>query len=67
MDELGVDTELDINEQTQTPGQYILSNTVDNDHPKGSVITVESVVDYFSGIPIYNTTENIYVTSANIS
>jgi hypothetical protein len=67
LDEIGVDTTLDLNEETCTPGQYILSDSIDDDHPKGSIITVESVVDYFSGIPIYNTTENIYVTSANIS
>jgi|JYMV01.1.fsa_nt_gi hypothetical protein len=70
MQQLGVDTEItssgpmDINENTQ----YILSNTINEDYPKGSIITIENTnpSNNFAGIPIYKTQENIYITLENI-
>jgi hypothetical protein len=71
LEELGCDTsDLLIIEDAQGDlelKQYILSDTIDEDHPKGSIITLENIVDTFAGIPIYNTTEGIFVTSSNIS
>jgi hypothetical protein len=69
LEELGVDTSADLNESVfpALNQQYILSETIDEDHPKGSIITLENIVDTFAGIPIYNTTEGIFVTSSNIS
>ena len=69
LEELGVDTSADLNESVfpALNQQYILSETIDEDHPKGSIITLENIVDTFAGIPIYNTSEGIFVTSSNIS
>ena len=70
LDELGVDTSTDLsesNELTEWPGAYILSEDVNEDHPKGSIINLGNVVDTFAGIAIYNTQENIFVTKQNIS
>jgi hypothetical protein len=67
LEELNVDISGDIVEATITPGQYILSDDITVDFPKGYVITVEDRVASFAGIDIYGTKENILVTTANIS
>lgn len=69
LEELGVSTDYTITEDVHGDlelKQYILSDNINEDHLKGSVITLGDIVDTFAGIPIYNTEEGILVTSANL-
>ena len=70
LDELGVDLTNDLveNDITVVQGQYILSDTLTESCPKGSIITIEDTnpVDSFSGISIYKSIEGIFFTTKNI-
>ncbi len=69
LEELGMDVDVSINESVNSLElkQYILNEDVTSSYPKGSLVTLESVLDSFAGIVIYNTTEGILVTESNIS
>ena len=69
LEELGCDVDVSINESANSLElkQYILNEDVTSSYPKGSLVTLESVLDSFAGIVIYNTTEGILVTESNIS
>jgi len=69
LSELGVDTDLYITEDSELfeVGDYILNEDIYG-ASKGTPITISDTtsVGFFSGIPIYKTTNNLYITSNNI-
>ena len=69
LEDLGHDTSLDLTEEIKElyEGQHILNNDI-SDYSKGSIVHLDSKapVNYFAGIPIYKTRENIFISAENI-
>ena len=69
LEELGYDTTIDIDEEHKElhEGQHILNHDI-FDYTKGSIVNLDSIepVDYFAGVPIYKTKENIFISASNI-
>ena len=66
LEELDVDFTADLSEAAVTPGQYILSEDITVDFPKGHVVNIIGRHATFAGVEIYETKENILLTAANI-
>ena len=69
LEDLGHDTSIDLTEEIKElyEGQHILNNDI-SDYSKGSIVHLDSKtpVNYFAGIPIYKTRENIFISAENI-
>ena len=69
LEELGYDTTIDLNEEYKElqEGQHILNHDI-FDYTKGTIVNLDSIepVDYFAGVPIYKTRENIFISISNI-
>jgi len=69
LEDLGHDTSIDLDEEIKNiyEGQHILNHDI-SDYIKGSIIHLDSIepVNYFAGIPIYKTRENIFISAENI-
>ena len=69
LEDLGHNTAIDLEERIKNiqEGQHILNDNI-SDHSKGSIIYLDSIkpVDYFAGVPIYKTRENILISAENI-
>jgi len=69
LEDLGHDTSIDLDEEIKNihEGQHILNHDI-SDYIKGSIIHLDSKepVNYFAGIPIYKTRENIFISASNI-
>ena len=66
---LGYDTTIDLNEDyiELKEGQHILNHDI-QETTKGTIVNLDSIepVDYFAGVPIYKTRENILISVGNI-
>ena len=69
LEDLGYNTSLDLNEEIKElhEGQHILNHDI-LESRKGTVVNLDSIepVDYFAGVPIYKTRENILISVGNI-
>jgi hypothetical protein len=69
LEELGYDTTIDLNEDyiELKEGQHILNHDI-QETTKGTIVNLDSIepVDYFAGVPIYKTRENIFISINNI-
>jgi hypothetical protein len=69
LEDLDYDTSLDLNEEFKeiNIGQHILNHDI-LESTKGTIVNLDSIepVDYFAGIPIYKTRENIFISAGNI-
>ena len=69
LEDLGYDTSLDLNEEFKEIyiGQHILNHDI-LESTKGTIVNLDSIepVDYFAGVPIYKTRENIFISAGNI-
>ena len=69
LEDLGYNTSLDLNEEIKElhEGQHILNRDI-LESRKGTVVNLDSIepVDYFAGVPIYKTRENILISVGNI-
>jgi len=69
LEDLGYDISIDINEETKDlyVGQHILNHDI-LESTKGTIVNLDSIepVDYFAGVPIYKTRENILISVSNI-
>ena len=69
LEDLGYNTSLDLNEEIKElhEGQHILNHDI-LESRKGTVVNLDSIepVDYFAGVPIYKTRENILISAGNI-
>ena len=69
LEDLGYDTSLDLNEEFKEIyiGQHILNHDI-LESTKGTIVNLDSIepVDYFAGVPIYKTRENILISAGNI-
>jgi hypothetical protein len=69
LEDLGYDTTIDLDEEHKElhKGQHILNHDI-FDYTKGSIVNLDSIepVDYFAGVPIYKTKENIFISVNNI-
>ena len=69
LEDLGYDTSLDLNEEFKEVfiGQHILNHDI-LESTKGTIVNLDSIepVDYFAGVPIYKTRENILISAGNI-
>ena len=69
LEDLGYDTTIDLDEEHKElhKGQHILNHDI-FDYTKGSIVNLDSIepVDYFAGVPIYKTKENIFISVSNI-
>ena len=69
LEDLGYDTSLDLNEEFKEVfiGQHILNHDI-LESTKGTIVNLDSIepVDYFAGVPIYKTRENIFISINNI-
>ena len=69
LEDLGYDISIDINEETKDlyVGQHILNHDI-LESTKGTIVNLDSIepVDYFAGVPIYKTRENIFISAGNI-
>ena len=69
LEDLGYDTTIDLDEEHKElhKGQHILNHDI-FDYTKGSIVNLDSIepVDYFAGVPIYKTKENIFISASNI-
>jgi hypothetical protein len=69
LEDLGYDTSLDLNEEIKeiNIGQHILNHDI-LESTKGTIVNLDSIepVNYFAGVPIYKTRENILISAGNI-
>ena len=69
LEDLGYDTSLDLNEEVKeiNTGQHILNHNI-LESTKGTIVNLDSIepVNYFAGVPIYKTRENILISAGNI-
>ena len=69
LEDLGYDTSIDLNEEVKeiNTGQHILNHDI-LESTKGTIVNLDSIepVDYFAGVPIYKTRENILISAGNI-
>ena len=69
LEDLGYNTSLDLNEEHKeiNIGQHILNHDI-LESTKGTIVNLDSIepVDYFAGVPIYKTRENILISAGNI-
>jgi|TARA_B100000959_G_scaffold277396_1_gene333885 hypothetical protein len=69
LEDLGYDTSLDLNEEIKDlyVGQHILNHDI-LEGTKGTIVNLDSIepIDYFAGVPIYKTRENILISVSNI-
>ena len=69
LEDIGHNTSIDINEEHKElhEGQHILNHDL-LESRKGTVVNLDSIepVDYFAGVPIYKTRENILISVGNI-
>ena len=69
LEDLGYDTSLDLNEEFKEIhiGQHILNHDI-LESTKGTIVNLDSIepVNYFAGVPIYKTRENILISAGNI-
>ena len=69
LEDLDYDTSLDLNEEFKeiNIGQHILNHDI-LESTKGTIVNLDSIepVDYFAGVPIYKTRENILISAGNI-
>ena len=69
LEDLGYDTSLDLNEEFKEVfiGQHILNHDI-LESTKGTIVNLDSIepVNYFAGVPIYKTRENILISAGNI-
>ena len=69
LEDLGYNTSLDLNEEVKElhKGQHILNHDI-LESRKGTIVNLDSIepVDYFAGVPIYKTRENILISVGNI-
>ena len=69
LEDLGYNTSLDLNEEIKKvyTGQHILNHDI-LESTKGTIVNLDSIepVDYFAGVPIYKTRENILISAGNI-
>jgi hypothetical protein len=69
LEDLGYNTSLDLNEEFKEIyiGQHILNHDI-LESTKGTIVNLDSIepVDYFAGVPIYKTRENILISAGNI-
>ena len=69
LEDLGYNTSLDLNEEIKEIyiGQHILNHDI-QENIKGTIVNLDSIepVDYFAGVPIYKTRENILISVGNI-
>ena len=69
LEDLGHNTSIDLNEEIKElqEGQHILNHDL-LENNKGTIVNLDSIkpVDYFAGVPIYKTRENILISVGNI-
>ena len=69
LEDLGYDTTIDLDEEHKElhKGQHILNHDI-LESTKGTIVNLDSIepVDYFAGVPIYKTRENILISAGNI-
>ena len=69
LEDLGYNTSIDLNEEIKDihTGQHILNHDI-LESTKGTIVNLDSIepVDYFAGVPIYKTRENILISVGNI-
>jgi|TARA_B110000438_G_scaffold12091_1_gene11824 hypothetical protein len=69
LEDLGHNTSIDLDEDHKelTEGQHILNHDI-LDLDKGTIVNLDSItpVNYFAGVPIYKTRENIFISAENI-
>ena len=69
LEDMGHNTSIDINEEYKElyEGQHILNHDI-LENIKGTIVNLDSIepVDYFAGVPIYKTRENILISVGNI-
>ena len=69
LEDLGYDTSLDLNEEIKeiNIGLHILNHDI-LESTKGTIVNLDSIepVNYFAGVPIYKTRENILISAGNI-
>tara|TARA_B110001454_G_scaffold212782_1_gene230000 strand:- start:379 stop:909 length:531 start_codon:yes stop_codon:yes gene_type:complete len=69
LEDLDYDISLDLNEEFKEIkiGQHILNHDI-LESTKGTIVNLDSIepVDYFAGVPIYKTRENILISAGNI-
>tara|TARA_Y100001949_G_scaffold171594_1_gene174272 strand:- start:458 stop:988 length:531 start_codon:yes stop_codon:yes gene_type:complete len=69
LEDLGHNTAIDLDENVKNiqEGQHILNHDISN-YTKGSIVNLDSKkpVNYFAGVPIYKTRENIFISASNI-
>ena len=69
LEDLGYNTSRDLNEEVKElhKGQHILNHDI-LESRKGTIVNLDSIepVDYFAGVPIYKTRENILISVGNI-
>jgi hypothetical protein len=69
LEDLGYDISIDLNEEIKDVqiGQHILNHDI-LESTKGTIVNLDSIepVDYFAGVPIYKTRENILISAGNI-
>ena len=69
LEDMGHNTSIDLNEEHKElhEGQHILNHDL-LESIKGTVVNLDSIepVNYFAGVPIYKTRENILISAGNI-
>jgi hypothetical protein len=69
LEDLGHDTSINLDEDFKEihKGQHILNHDI-LENTKGTIVNLDSIkpVDYFAGVPIYKTRENILISAGNI-
>ena len=69
LEDMGHNISIDINEEHKElqEGQHILNHDI-LESTKGTIVNLDSIepVDYFAGVPIYKTRENILISVSNI-
>ena len=69
LEDMGHNISIDINEEHKElqEGQHILNHDI-QETTKGTIVNLDSIepVDYFAGVPIYKTRENILISVGNI-
>jgi len=69
LEDLGYSTAVNLDEEFKklSEGQHILNHNISN-YSKGSIVNLDSIkpVNYFAGVPIYKTRENIFISAENI-
>ena len=69
LEDMGHNISIDINEEHKElqEGQHILNHDI-LESTKGTIVNLDSIepVNYFAGVPIYKTRENILISAGNI-